>query len=93
MSSKYKGYKYRQNDSSNKWLFSFVASCDEVKNWAGIPRKSDENVEGFQRPENPDRIIQITEYFNNGESTLELITDNEIDEFSTTYLFLIPLNY
>ena len=68
MSIKYKGYKYRQNDSSDKWLFSFVASCEQVRSWAGIPRKSDDNLEGFQRPDNKERIAQISDYFDNVEN-------------------------
>jgi type I restriction enzyme M protein len=38
-------------------------------------------------------LNEIVKYFNNGFSTLDLITNDEISEFSTTYLFLIPLNH
>jgi len=37
-------------------------------------------------------LNEIVKYFNNGLSSLDLITDDENSEFTTTYLFLIPLN-
>lgn len=37
-------------------------------------------------------INEIVKFHNNGMSTLELITDNNISEFATVYSFLIPLN-
>ena len=38
-------------------------------------------------------LNEIVKYFNNGFSTLDLLTNDEISEFTTTYLFLIPLNH
>jgi type I restriction enzyme M protein len=37
-------------------------------------------------------LNEIIKYHNNGVSTLDLITDDFTAEFSSTYLFLIPLN-
>ncbi len=60
----YRARAYRQAmDDSAPWLLSFVAKADDVRLWAGIPRRSDQNRAGFQRLEAQPRIDQAKEYF------------------------------
>jgi hypothetical protein len=61
---RYRGRAYRQAlDASAPWLLSFVANADDLKFWAGVPRRTDQNQAGFQRLESQPRIDQAKEYF------------------------------
>lgn len=61
---RYRGRAYRQAlDESSPWLLGFVANADDLRLWAGIPRRSDQNRAGFQRLEAQPRIDQAKEYF------------------------------
>lgn len=61
---KYEGIAYRQAiDPSSPWLITFVACAEELSRWAGVPHRSDENVTGFQRLEDPIRVQKAKEFF------------------------------
>jgi len=60
----YHGTAYRQAlDPSAPWLISFVAPAEEVNAWAGIPRKTDNTLTGFQRPDEESRVLKAKDYF------------------------------
>lgn len=62
----YRGTAYRQTqDPKAPWLVSFVASAEEISSWAGIPRRSERGLVGFQRPDDPHRVDRAQEYFKN----------------------------
>ena len=47
----YQGVAYKQNsDAQTPWIVSFVASAEEIREWASIPRrgKSEDGQIGFQ---------------------------------------------
>lgn len=55
---------YRQAmDPAAPWLISFVASAEQVHSWAGIPRKTDKALTGFQRPDDKNRVLKAQDYF------------------------------
>lgn len=63
----YHGLAYRQGTSTDApWLVSFVASANEVLHWAGIPRRTNDDVSGFQRASDPNRVNQTKEFFEHG---------------------------
>jgi hypothetical protein len=60
----YDGIAYRQSRlATAPWLVSFVASAEEILEWAGIPRRSEHNLSGFQRGADPVRIEKAKRYF------------------------------
>jgi hypothetical protein len=60
----YSGTAYRQAlDPAAPWLVSFVASAEDVYSWAGIPRKTDNTLTGFQRPDEEPRVLKAKDYF------------------------------
>lgn len=60
----YTATAYRQAlDPSSPWLVSFVAAAEEVYAWAGIPRKTDKALTGFQRPDEEPRVLKAKDYF------------------------------
>ena len=64
MDKEYFGTAYRQaQDPAAPWLISFVATAEEVSSWAGIPRRSEKGLVGFQRPDDDSRVDRAQEYF------------------------------
>jgi hypothetical protein len=60
----YRGTAYRQNvDAGTPWILSFVAIAEELVEWAGIPRRSDDNLAGFQRAYDPARVAKAKSFF------------------------------
>ena len=60
----YDGIAYRQSRRLEApWLVSFVAPAEELLSWAGIPRRSEQNLSGFQRTDDPIRIGKAKSYF------------------------------
>lgn len=60
----YQGTAYRQAlDPAAPWLVSFVAPAEEICEWAGIPRKTDNALTGFQRPDEESRVLRAKDYF------------------------------
>lgn len=60
----YDGIAYKQSNLPEApWLVSFVAPAEELLTWAGIPRRSEHNLSGFQRAEDPVRIAKAKSYF------------------------------
>lgn len=53
----YQGLAFRQQEASPIQV-SFVAHAEEIMEWAGIPRKSDEFLAGFQRFRDDQRVDQ-----------------------------------
>jgi hypothetical protein len=61
---RYNGIAYRQSRSPDApYLVSFVATAEELLEWAGIPRRSEENLVGFQRAFDPKRVDRAKEFF------------------------------
>lgn len=61
---RYRGRAYRQAlADSAPWLLSFVAPADELSQWAGVPRRSEQNQAGFQRLEDQGRVDKAKEFF------------------------------
>lgn len=64
MRREYQGYAYRQaTDPDAPWLFSFVATADDLLAWAGIPRRATRDLIGFQRIEDPIRVGKTHQFF------------------------------
>src|ERR1039457_5434990 len=61
---RYRGIAYRQSRSPDApYLVSFVATAEELLEWAGIPRRSEENLVGFQRASDPKRVDRAKKFF------------------------------
>lgn len=55
---------YRQASASDAaWIINFVAPAEELRLWAGIPRRSDHNLAGFQRAPDAARIQKAKDFF------------------------------
>lgn len=66
---RYIGRAYRQaTGEGSPWLVSFVASAPELMEWAGVPRRTEQNQAGFQRMEDQGRIDRAQEYFQQPEN-------------------------
>jgi hypothetical protein len=62
----YKGTAYKQGiDPYAPWLVNFVAVSEDISEWAGIPRRSERGLVGFQRPDDPNRVDRAQEFFKN----------------------------
>lgn len=62
----YEGIAYRQStDPNSPLLISFVASAEELLDWAGIPRrgKLEQGQIGFQRTEDESRVLKAKAFF------------------------------
>ena len=60
----YRGFAYKQNNhESAPWLISFVARAEDLRTWAGIPRRSDQGLVGFQRADDDKRVLRAKEFF------------------------------
>jgi hypothetical protein len=60
----YQGTAYRQAlDQNAPWLVTFVASAEDLLAWAGIPRRTDKDLIGFQRPDDDARVLKAKDYF------------------------------
>lgn len=58
---------YRQSrDPSAPWLVSFVVTAEQLLEWAGIPRRSESGMIGFQRAYDPLRVQRAQEFFSLG---------------------------
>jgi hypothetical protein len=70
MSSTQKAYDvfaYKQSlHSEAPTLLSLVVPAEELLEWAGIPRRADDRLVGFQRPDDPQRVAAAKEFFNTG---------------------------
>ena len=64
MEFRYPGRAYRQAQFDDApWLVSFVADASELRQWAWVPRRTEQNRAGFQRLEDQARIYRAKEYF------------------------------
>lgn len=64
---KYPAVAYRQaRDPNANWIVSFVTSADDLVQWAGVPRRTQQIVTGFQRLEDDARIKRAQEFFRMG---------------------------
>jgi hypothetical protein len=62
---KYLGTAYKQAlDRRAPWLVTFVAPAEQLAFWAGIPRRTDRALVGFQRPDEEPRVARAKAYFN-----------------------------
>ncbi len=62
----YRGFAYRQNiGEKTPWLISFVARAEDLRTWAGIPRRSEQGLVGFQRADDQTRVERAKEFFEN----------------------------
>ena len=64
-SQTYQGVAYRQGTAPEvSWIVSFVAPAEEILDWAGIPRRTeDDEMSGFQRAFDPGRVDQAKQFF------------------------------
>ncbi|MEI7855420.1 MAG: hypothetical protein WCJ06_17065 [Planctomycetota bacterium] len=66
---KYNVFAYKQSGHGNApLLLSFVVPAERLLEWAGIPRRADDRLVGFQRPDNPVRVKSAKEFFNTGQN-------------------------
>ena len=64
MKYEYKFFAYKQsNHESANTILSFVASADEISEWSGVPRRTDQLLTGFQRADDPKRVERAKEFF------------------------------
>lgn len=62
----YRGLAYRQSLTQGApWIFAFVATAEEVLEWAGIPRRASSELIGFQRVADEARVLKAKDYFSN----------------------------
>jgi hypothetical protein len=60
----YRGTAYRQAlDADAPWLVSFVATAEDLLSWAGIPRRTDNEMMGFQRAYEESRVERAKKFF------------------------------
>lgn len=60
----YEGFAYRQaTDEDSPWLFAFVATAEDISQWAGIPRRADSQLVGFQRAAEASRVEAAKTFF------------------------------
>lgn len=65
----YRATAYRQaSNSESPLLISFVATAEEILQWAGIPRRAEEGLIGFQRTADPVRVQKAAEFFRQAEN-------------------------
>ncbi len=72
----YRGTAYKQSQHRDApWIVSFVAPAEELLLWAGIPRKSDQKLVGFQRMDDEVRVTRAKNFFTtqNNQSPTALI--------------------
>lgn len=63
----YDGFAYRQSeDPTAPWIINFVVSAEELLRWAGIPRRINDDMIGFQRIDDKQRVIKAKNYFQMG---------------------------
>lgn len=61
----YEGTAYRQSRAPGApWIVSFVSSAEELLAWAGIPRRANSGLVGFQRVLDPARADRAKVFFN-----------------------------
>ncbi|QWV98233.1 hypothetical protein KP005_02775 [Geomonas nitrogeniifigens] len=74
MEFKYKAIQIKQT-TSDKWLSLFASPATEISEWAGVPQKkrfgADVETAGFQREENPKRISELKEFYQNKENIIQ----------------------
>lgn len=64
-SQSYRGTAYRQGTAKESpWIVSFVARAEEILDWAGIPRRTeDDEMAGFQRAYDDNRVDRAKKFF------------------------------
>lgn len=88
----YHGTAYRQAlDPKAPWLVTFVSAAEELLVWAGIPRKTDRDLIGFQRPDEEPRVISAKNYFsqygeNQSPTSLVLGIHPQVGEGTSVHL-------
>lgn len=74
MEFRYKALQLNQT-SSGKKVVLFAAPATEINEWAGVPQKkrlgADEETIGFQREENPKRILSLGDFCSNDENIIQ----------------------
>jgi hypothetical protein len=73
----YRGFAYKQAQNADEvpWILSFVVPAEELTEWAGIPRRSEQNLVGFQRAVDPVRVDKARDFFQtpNNQSPTALV--------------------
>lgn len=63
----YECVAYRQSQNPEApWLLSFVAPAEELLSWSSIPRRTDHTLNGFQRTDDPARVLKAKAFFQLG---------------------------
>ena len=82
----YPGTAYKQSlHRDAPWIVSFVAPAEELLLWAGIPRRSDQKLVGFQRMDDELRVNRAQKFFtteNNQSPTALIIGIHPVDRES-----------
>ena len=57
MPYRYEATAYRQaTNPESPWLIAFVATAEDLLKWAGIPRRAEAGLIGFQRTDDAGRV-------------------------------------
>jgi hypothetical protein len=65
----YRAVAYRQSRiESAPWLVSFVVTSEELLQWAGIPRRAEGDLIGFQRAADDKRVAKAKAFFQSPEN-------------------------
>ena len=74
---KYRAQKFTQRSDAGPPLLLFVAPASDIREWAGVPRKTYDYRRGFQRTLSPSRIAEVSSFFtedkNNMSPSLSII--------------------
>jgi hypothetical protein len=61
---RYKGFAYRQaTELDAPWIVSFVTTAEQLRQWVGIPRRSERGLVGFQRLDEDSRVERAKQFF------------------------------
>jgi hypothetical protein len=63
LSFEYFAQRYKPRDAGAQQLLLFAAPAEDIRTWAGVPRKAFDYQHGFQRTLNPGRVSEVAEFF------------------------------
>ncbi|CAE6858381.1 hypothetical protein [Paraburkholderia domus] len=63
----YECFFFRQRKDSPVQC-SFVSTTADISDWSSVPQKANDDLRNFQRPEMPDHVNEISEFFKNFEA-------------------------
>ncbi|MBB3319934.1 hypothetical protein FHT77_005852 [Rhizobium sp. BK181] len=66
----YIGQRFKPREGTDQQLLLFVAPAEDIRSWAGVPRKAFDYQHGFQRTLNPGRVGDVMKYFKDSERNI-----------------------